>query len=79
MGVLRLGYLHVRVTDLAEAAGHYSNTLGMDQVADTDGRALPQVLGRIRPPLGRPRRLASATGQPAQPTGRSVWARGPDR
>ena len=38
MGVLRLGYVHVRVTDLAEAAGHYRNTLGMDQVADADGR-----------------------------------------
>ncbi len=38
MGVIRLGYVHVRVTDLPGAADHYRNTLGMDQVADTDGR-----------------------------------------
>ena len=38
MTVLRLGYVHVRVTDLAGAAEHYRNTLGMDQVGDTDGR-----------------------------------------
>ena len=38
MSVIRLGYVHVRVTDLAGAAEHYCNTLGMDQVADQDGR-----------------------------------------
>ena len=29
MGVMRLGYVHLRVTDLEEARDHYSNTLGM--------------------------------------------------
>ena len=29
MGVLRLGYMHARVTDLAEAKRHYSDTLGL--------------------------------------------------
>ena len=29
MGVMRLGYVHIRVTDLEEARDHYSNTLGM--------------------------------------------------
>jgi catechol 2,3-dioxygenase len=29
MGVMRLGYAHVRVTDLAEAKEHYANTLGL--------------------------------------------------
>lgn len=38
MGVIRLGYVHVRVTDLPGASEHYQNTLGMDQVADVDGR-----------------------------------------
>ena len=28
MGVMRMGYAHVRVTDLAEAKQHYANTLG---------------------------------------------------
>ena len=34
MGVMRLGYVHVRVTDLEEAKQHYSNTLGMKIVAE---------------------------------------------
>ncbi|MEU9064699.1 catechol 2,3-dioxygenase [Streptomyces sp. NPDC048430] len=38
MGVIRLGYVHVRVTDLPGAVEHYRNTLGMDQVADSGGR-----------------------------------------
>ena len=29
MGVMRMGYAHVRVTDLAEAKDHYANTLGL--------------------------------------------------
>ncbi|MEZ5097063.1 MAG: catechol 2,3-dioxygenase [Nocardioides sp.] len=29
MGVMRMGYAHVRVTDLAEAKNHYANTLGL--------------------------------------------------
>ena len=32
MSVMRLGYVHVRVTDLQEARNHYSNTLGMSVV-----------------------------------------------
>jgi catechol-2,3-dioxygenase len=31
--VIRLGYVHLRVTDLEEARNHYSNTLGMEVVA----------------------------------------------
>jgi catechol 2,3-dioxygenase len=38
MGVIRLGYVHVRVTDLQGSAEHYRNTLGMDQVTENDGR-----------------------------------------
>ncbi|NMO00548.1 catechol 2,3-dioxygenase [Gordonia sp. TBRC 11910] len=38
MSVIRLGYVHVRVTDLAASADHYRDTLGMDTVADEDGR-----------------------------------------
>jgi catechol 2,3-dioxygenase len=34
MGVMRLGYVHVRVTDLEEAKQHYSNTLGMNVVTE---------------------------------------------
>ena len=29
MGVMRMGYAHVRVTDLAEAKEHYANTMGL--------------------------------------------------
>lgn len=35
MGVMRLGFVHLRVTDLEEARNHYSNTLGMTVVAST--------------------------------------------
>ena len=28
MAVSRLGYAHVRVTDMAEAKDHYANTMG---------------------------------------------------
>lgn len=38
MGVMRLGYVHLRVTDLESSAEHYRNTLGMDVVAEEDGR-----------------------------------------
>ena len=38
MGVMRLGYAHVRVTDLAEAKDHYANTLGLYQTAADDGK-----------------------------------------
>lgn len=38
MGVMRLGYIHVRVTDLEEARDHYSNTLGMEVVHEEPGR-----------------------------------------
>lgn len=34
MGVLRMGYAHVRVTDLAEAKKHYTYTLGMKVTAE---------------------------------------------
>ncbi len=38
MGVMRLGYVHIRVTDLEEARNHYSNTLGMKVVAEEPGK-----------------------------------------
>ena len=37
MGVMRLGYVHLRVTDLEEARDHYSNTLGMQVVHEEPG------------------------------------------
>ena len=71
--VIRLGYVHLRVTDLEEARNHYSNTLGMEVVHEEAfavttllapwrpraRKAVPQVLGRVGPPLpgvGRGRR-----------------------
>ena len=38
MSVMRLGYVHIRVTDLEEARDHYSNTLGMAVVHEEPGR-----------------------------------------
>jgi catechol 2,3-dioxygenase len=38
MSVIRLGYVHVRVTDLAQARKHYEQTLGMDAVHEEGGR-----------------------------------------
>jgi catechol 2,3-dioxygenase len=38
-GVMRLGYVHARVTDLAEAKQHYGNTMGLYPVHDEPGRA----------------------------------------
>ena len=38
MGVMRLGSVHLRVTDLEEARNHYSNTLGMTVVAEQAGK-----------------------------------------
>ncbi len=38
MGVMRLGFVHLRVTDLEEARNHYSNTMGMNVVAEQPGR-----------------------------------------
>lgn len=38
MGVMRLGYVHARVTDLAEARTHYADTLGMKVVHEEPGR-----------------------------------------
>ncbi len=34
MSVMRLGYVHVRVTDLEEAKSHYGNTMGLLEVAN---------------------------------------------
>ena len=36
--VIRLGYVHLRVTDLEEARNHYSNTLGMQVVHEDAGK-----------------------------------------
>ena len=38
MGIMRMGYAHVRVTDLAEAKQHYANTLGLYETLSTDGK-----------------------------------------
>jgi len=38
MAVLRLGYVHVRVTDLEDAKRHYADTLGMKIMADEGGK-----------------------------------------
>ena len=38
MAVMRMGYMHVRVTDLAEAKQHYGNTVGLYQTLEQDGR-----------------------------------------
>jgi catechol 2,3-dioxygenase len=37
-GVMRLGYVHARVTDLAEARSHYGNTLGLYPVHEEPGK-----------------------------------------
>lgn len=38
MGILRLGYLHVRVTDMAEARKHYVETMGLKVTAEEEGK-----------------------------------------
>jgi catechol 2,3-dioxygenase len=38
MAVMRMGYMHVKVTDLAEAKQHYSNTVGLYQTLEQDGK-----------------------------------------
>jgi catechol 2,3-dioxygenase len=35
---MRLGYVHARVTDLAEAKGHYGNTLGLYPTYEEAGK-----------------------------------------
>jgi catechol 2,3-dioxygenase len=37
-GVMRLGYVHARVTDLEEAKGHYGNTMGLYPVEEEPGK-----------------------------------------
>lgn len=38
MGVMRLGYAHIKVTDLAVATDHYAGTLGLYEVLAEDGK-----------------------------------------
>jgi catechol 2,3-dioxygenase len=38
MGVMRLGYVHTRVTDLTESKKHYADTLGMKVVGEEPGK-----------------------------------------
>lgn len=38
MGVMRLGYVHARVTDLDEARSHYCDTLGMRLMHETEDK-----------------------------------------
>ena len=39
MAVMRMGYLHVKVTDLTEAKEHYGSTMGLYQTLEQDGKA----------------------------------------
>ena len=38
MAVMRMGYAHVRVTDMADAKQHYANTMGLYQTLEQDGK-----------------------------------------
>ncbi|MEZ5231183.1 MAG: hypothetical protein R2749_00475 [Acidimicrobiales bacterium] len=38
MAIMRLGYVHARVTDLEASRSHYSDTLGMEVKAEGDGK-----------------------------------------
>lgn len=38
MAVMRLGYVHVRETDLDKASGYYTNILGLQEVTRRDGK-----------------------------------------
>ena len=38
MGVMRLGFMHVRVTNMDEAKYHYGEIIGLNQVAEVDGK-----------------------------------------
>jgi catechol 2,3-dioxygenase len=38
MGVMRMGYVHIRVTDLEESRSHYGETLGMKLVHEEPGK-----------------------------------------
>jgi catechol 2,3-dioxygenase len=39
MAVMRMGYIHVKVTDLAEAKQHYGSTVGLYETLEQDGRS----------------------------------------
>jgi catechol 2,3-dioxygenase len=38
MAIMRMGYVHARVTDMAEARQHYTQTLGLNEVAAVDNK-----------------------------------------
>src|SRR3954469_16454672 len=38
MSIMRLGFVHLRVTDLEEARNHYTNTMGMSTVHEEPGK-----------------------------------------
>ncbi|NLT30890.1 MAG: catechol 2,3-dioxygenase [Propionibacterium sp.] len=38
MAIMRMGYAHVRVTNMAEARQHYTETLGLIETLDQDGK-----------------------------------------
>ena len=59
--VIRLGYVHLRVTDLEESRNHYSNTLGMEVVHEEPGRLWHTVLKR------QPGELAWHVNRPVDP------------
>ena len=47
MGILRLGYLHVRVTDMAEARQHYVETMGLKVIAEEEGKGAVALDGKM--------------------------------
>ena len=38
MAVMRMGYVHARVTDLEEAKNHYANTVGLYETLSEPGK-----------------------------------------
>ena len=59
MGVMRLGYLHARVTDIDAAKKHYVDTLGMQIVAEENPEPDPdpRIPAAVKALTAKPRRL----------------------
>ena len=62
MGVMRMGYVHARVTDLEEAKGHYANTMGLYETLSEPGKVYYEVWDEWDP-VGRPRKGRRRRGQ----------------
>jgi catechol 2,3-dioxygenase-like lactoylglutathione lyase family enzyme len=76
MGVMRLGFVQLLVTDLEEARNHYSNTPGMAVVAEQQGREPDRrvTLGvtiYFFDPSGNRKRYSPAATVPARTSPRS--------